>query len=142
VKPSVVSGRAFSLVEALIALTILLVGIIAVVQIFPLLFESSTRATLLTRAALLAQTKANEIQRDDDTSHTLATAIANRTTPTQPVVFPDEPALSYCFSGKSLLYPETDPVNGSPNVARVIVRYSSTYRPSEDVLYELQFYKP
>lgn len=132
----------FSLVEALIAMTILLVGIVAVVRFFPMLFESSSKAALLTRATMLAQAKASEIQRDDDTSHTLATTIAYRATPTAPIVFPEEPALSYSFCGKSLLYPETDTTKGTPNVARVIVRYSSTYRPSEDVIYELQFYKP
>lgn len=132
----------FSLVEALVAMTILLIGVLAVVRFFPMLFEASSRAVLQTRAAMLAQAKANEIMRDDDTSHTLAGAIAALTTPTAPVVSMEEPALSYCFNGRSLLYPPTDPVNGAPNIARVIVRYSSSFRPSEDVIYELQFYKP
>lgn len=134
--------RGFSLLEALIAMTILLLGIVAIVRFFPMLFETSSKVVLQTRAAMLAQAKASEILRDDDTSHTLATTIASLGAPTTPVVFPDEPALSYCFSGKSLLYPENDAQNGTPNVARVIVRYSSTFRPSEDVIYELQFYKP
>lgn len=132
---------AFSLLEALIALTILLAGIVAVVQFFPLLFESSSQSMLRTRAALLAQQKASEIMRDDDSSHTLALAIAARTTPTTPVAWPEEQSLSYCFSGRSLLYPVTDP-RGTPNVARVIIRLSAAYRPSEDVIYELPFYKP
>ena len=136
------STLGFSLVEAIMALTILLIGIVAIVRFFPMLFESSARAMFQTRAALLAQMKASAILRDDDTSHTLALAIANRATPTAPVAFPDEPSLSYCFSGRSLLYPDTDPVNGTPNVARVIVRYSASYRPSEEPIYELQFYKP
>ncbi|MCX7625109.1 MAG: prepilin-type N-terminal cleavage/methylation domain-containing protein [Candidatus Sumerlaeaceae bacterium] len=134
--------RGFSLLEALIAMTILLMGVVAIVRFFPMLFETSSKAVLQTRAAMFAQAKASEIMRDDDTSHTLATTIASLTTPTTPLALPDEPALSYCFCGKSLLYPESDVQYGTPNIARVIIRYSSTFRPSEDVIYELQFYKP
>ncbi len=135
-------NKGFSLVEALIALAILLAGVIALVRFFPMLFESSSRVVLETRAAMLAQSKAQELLRDDDTSFTLARTIANLSTPTAPMPFPEEPALSYCFSGKSLIYPESDPVNGAPQVARVVVRYSASYRPSQDVIYELQFFRP
>lgn len=130
----------FSMLEALIALAILLAGIVATVRFFPTLFASSSESVLLTRAAFLAQQKAAEIMRDDDSSHTLALAIAARTTPTTPIPSADEPALSYCFSGRSLLYRETD-VLGQPNFARVIIKYSPSYRPSEDVIYELPFFK-
>ena len=135
-------SRGFSLLEAIVALTILLGGIVAVVRFFPMLFESTSQAMLQTRAAMLAQRKAQEILRDDDTSSTLARTIAYLNTPTAPVAFPEEPALSYSFSGRSVLYPETDQAHGTPAVARVIVRYSANYRSSQDVIYELQFFKP
>jgi type II secretory pathway pseudopilin PulG len=134
--------KAYSLVEAIVALTILLTGLLVAVRVFPTLLDSSSRAADLTQASLLAQQKAAEILRDDDTSHSLAQAIALRSTPTEPVAWPGDPRFTYSFSGRSLLYSENDPIKGAPNVARVIVRYAKSYRSSEDVLYELRFYEP
>lgn len=134
--------KAYSLVEAIVALTILLAGLLVAVRVFPAVLDSSSRAADLTQASLLAQQKAAEIIRDDDTSHSLARAVALRTTPTEPVLWPGDPRFTYSFSGRSLLFPETDPIRGAPNVARVIVRYAKSYRSNEDVVYELRFYEP
>jgi type II secretory pathway pseudopilin PulG len=131
--------RGFSLLEAIVALAILLAGVIGVVRFFPGAFRASAEAASLTEAAMLAQMKAEEIRRDDDTSGSLVWMIASRATPTDPIPFPQQPNLSYSFSGQSLLYPSSDTPRGDPDVARVIVRYSKDFRPKEDVLYELRF---
>jgi type II secretory pathway pseudopilin PulG len=132
----------YSLLEVLVSLAILLAGVLAIMYFFPRALESRHEAALLTKGALLAQGKAQEIRRDDDTTGTLVAAIEARTEPTIPIVFPDEPELSYAFSGKSVLYQESDSPRGDPNVARVLIIRSS--RPTagvraQDVLYELRF---
>ncbi len=134
--------RAVSLLEAIVALTILLVGIVLILMLFPRFLISAREAELETKAVLLAQMKAEEIRRDDDTSNTLVMAIRNLNTPTAPVTFTQEPDLAYQFSGTTLLYGGETP-EGDAGVARVIIRYSPTFRtstsPNKDVLYELRF---
>jgi len=51
----------FSLIEVMIALTILTVGILAVVGIFPFIFKVNSDAWNTQTASLLAQEKLNEI---------------------------------------------------------------------------------
>ncbi|GEM_PF-1821498 len=51
----------FSLIEVMIALTILTVGILAVVGIFPFIFKANSDAWNTQTASLLAQEKLNEI---------------------------------------------------------------------------------
>ena len=138
----VTNSRGVTLLEAIVSLSILLVGIVLILQLFPRFLISARDAELETKAVLLAQMKAEEIRRDDDTSGTLVNSIRNLTAPTAPVEFVQEPDLAYQFCGTSLLYAGTTPA-GDPNVARVIVRYAPSFRqsssPNKDILYELRF---
>ncbi len=131
-----------TLVEVLISLAILMIGVLAVVFFFPQALQNASRAEYRTKAAVLAQMKAEELRRDDDTTHTLIHSIAQLQSPTELVTFAQEPDLAYQFSGTTILYQGETPA-GDPGVARVIVRYSPSYRvssnPNKDVLYELRF---
>jgi prepilin-type N-terminal cleavage/methylation domain-containing protein len=135
-------SRGLTLIEVLISLAILLIGVLAVVFFFPQTLQSASNAEYRTKATVLAQMKAEEIRRDDDTTHTLIHAIEQLQTPTTPITFSQEPNLAYQFSGRSILYEGETPA-GDPGVARVIVRYSPEYRtssnPNKDILYELRF---
>lgn len=132
----------FTILEAIVSLSILLVGIVLIIVLFPRFLISARDAELETKAVMLAQMKAEEIRRDDDTSSTLVNAIRNLNTPTAPMEFTQEPDLAYQFSGTTLLY-EGETPEGDPGVARVIVRYSPNFRqssnPNKDILYELRF---
>jgi type II secretory pathway pseudopilin PulG len=136
------SRRGFSLLEAIVSLSILLVGIVLILIMFPRFLVAAHDAEMESKAVMLAQMKAEEIRRDDDTSGTLITAIQNLNTPTQPMPFAQDPKLAYQFSGTSILYEGTTPA-GDAGVARVIIRYAPSYRvssnPNRDVLYELRF---
>lgn len=143
ISPATISrARGFSLLEAIVSLSILLVGIVMILLLFPGFLVSAREAELETKAVMLAQMKAEEIRRDDDTSGTLISAIRNLSAPTGPVTFAQEPDLAYQFSGTTLLYKGETP-DGDPGVARVIVRYSPDFRqslsPNKDILYELRF---
>jgi type II secretory pathway pseudopilin PulG len=133
---------AFTLLEALVSLGILMIGILAIVYFYPAALQTAATAEYRTKAAVLAQMKAEEIRRDDDTTGTLITAIENLDVPTEPITFSQEPNLAYQFSGRSILYQGETPA-GDEDVARVIIRYSPSYRvsnnPNRDVLYELRF---
>jgi prepilin-type N-terminal cleavage/methylation domain-containing protein len=135
-------SRGFSLLEVLVSLTILMIGVLSIIFFFSQPLETARKAEYRTKAALYAQMKAEEIRRDDDTSNTLIRTIEMLTAPTDPVTLAQEPNLAYQFSGRTILYPGLSPA-GDPGVARVIVRYSSSYRQStntdKDVLYELRF---
>lgn len=147
--------RGFTLIEVLISLTILFVGILLIIFLFPRTLRESIDAELLTKAALLAQQKAEEIRRDDDQQRTMYFAIARRQRPTVPVPFPEDNRLCYSFSGITRLYNE-QPDIGDPGVARVLVSFNKDYRPSNredrtvfwaaigpelygEVIYELRF---
>jgi Tfp pilus assembly protein PilV len=134
--------RGVSLLEAVVSLSILLVGIVLILIMFPRFLVAAHDAEMQTKAVMLAQMKAEEIRRDDDTSSTLVTAIQNLSAPTPPMEFSQEPDLAYQFSGTSLLYEGTSPA-GDSGVARVIIRYAPSYRvssnPDKDILYELRF---
>ena len=129
----------FSLLEVLISLVILLIGIVAILIYFPNALRANNRAVSLSEAALLAQRKAEEIRRDD--GGTLIGAIENLTTPTAPVLFPQNPNLVYRFASVSLIDPVDDP--GDPRddhgVARIIIQYAEAFRPDGRILYELRF---
>ena len=133
-----------SFIEVLFAMAILLVGVVGIALVFPKAIEAKYQAGDKIRAVLLAQAKAHEIQRDNDTSNTLISSIQNLTVPTAPVVFPEDPNLAYQFCGVSLLDPNDDPAHpdddprDDPSVARVIVRYSANSRV-KGVIYELRF---
>jgi len=138
------SHRAFTLIEVLVSLAILLGGVLPIVWFYSRILRERADAEMLTRGTLLAQMKAEEIRRDDDLFQTMYNAIAAKTTPTTPIEFPIDADLSYSFCGKSLIYvnPETQPPLSDPGVARVIivktVRSSAAIEP-KDVVYELRF---
>lgn len=108
-------NKGFSLLEAIVALTILISGIIVIIFMFPQVLGAARDSELETRAVFLAQRKAEEIRRDDDGVNTLINGIRNLNTPTTPVTFPQDPELAYQFSGRSILYngttPEGDPAS-------------------------------
>jgi len=143
---SVLSNRrrkGFSLVEVLVSLAVLLIGIVAIIFFFPQSLWSARRAEDRTKAAVLAQLKAEEIRRDDDQQNTLIRAIRNLQTPTDAITFAQDPDFAYQFSGRSILYDGEVGPQADPGVARVIIRYSPDFRRStntnKDVLYELRF---
>ncbi|MCX7011088.1 MAG: hypothetical protein NTW86_00735 [Candidatus Sumerlaeota bacterium] len=135
------ASRGYSFLEVLISIVILVSGILAVINFFPMSLKAGQRAELLTQAALLAQQKAEETRRDCDAAGALIDAIRMRATETDPIVAPDDPRLEYSFSGRSVIHPNENP--GDPRddwfVPRVIVRYNPAFRPSADVIYELRF---
>ena len=133
--------KGWSLIEVLVSVAVLLAGVVAIAMYFPISIGAKADAGYLAKAALLAQAKAQEVRRDDDAASTQISDIKASVTPTAPLAFPDEPNLSYQFCGTSLIDPFDDP--GDPRddagVARVIVRFSADFRPSQKVIYELRF---
>jgi Tfp pilus assembly protein PilV len=141
-------SRGYSLLEILVSLAVLLAGIVLIIYVFPQILRSTYNAEYLSKAALLAQLKVEEIRRDDSKDKAMQGAIAALTAPTQFMPFTQEPALSYAFSGETILYRDDNPVTprSDSNVARVIIKYSDSFRKShnlnaadKDVLYELRF---
>lgn len=133
--------RGFTFTETLIALVVLLVGLVALMQVFPPTLRANSEAALKAKAALLAQMKAEEIRRDDNQLGSLVQEIALRTTPSAPVPFAQDNRLAYCYSGRSILRPN-DTIGSAEDdwgVARIIVRYNVDFRPDGKVLYELRF---
>ncbi|MBX7244886.1 MAG: prepilin-type N-terminal cleavage/methylation domain-containing protein [Candidatus Sumerlaeaceae bacterium] len=135
--------RAFTLIEVLVSLAILLAGVVPIFFILPNTFRARQEAEFLTKAAMLAQWKAEEIRRDDDTSGTLLGIIQSRTTPTTPMPFTAESKLSYSFNGRSILYADLppSPLNDA-GVARIIISLTRVGNPQpspRDVIYELRF---
>jgi len=133
--------RGYSLIEVLVSVAILLAGIISIVNFFPLGLRAQYRAGDISRAALLAQMKAEEIRRDCDRAGRMIATIRDLHSPTEPITFPNEPRFAYCFCGISLLNPHNDPSDprSAFGVARVIIMYSKEYRGRNEVLYELRF---
>lgn len=60
IKPDI---KGFTLIEIVISLGILLVGILAILALFPVGFDSATRSADLTKAAIFAQFKIEDIKR-------------------------------------------------------------------------------
>jgi len=133
--------RAYSLLEVLVSVAILLAGIVSIVGFFPMGLRAQARAADVSEAALLAQMKAEEIRRDADRGGRILNTIRNLTTPTEIITFPNEPRMAYCFSGVSLIDQRDDPDDPRDDhgVARVIIMYSMEYRGKNEILYELRF---
>ncbi len=132
------AGRsAFTLVEVLVSMTILLIGIVAIAGFFPARMRQNQRAMDTSTAAYLAQLKAEELRRDNapgGAARDAIRAIKNLTNPTPPVAFGFDQRFAYSFSGVSVQNPDAP-----KRVARVIVRYNQAFRPQQEVLYELAF---
>lgn len=131
-----------SLLEVLVALGILTAGLLTVLAVFPYTLQAQRDAELLTKAAALAQMKVEEIRRDDSVDGALLSEIKTMSDPSEPIVFQNEPRLAYQFCGRTLLYgSEADPADprAQSGVARVIIRYAPSFRPTQDVIYELRF---
>lgn len=135
------SHRGFTLIEVLIALVVLLAGIVTIVQLFPVALRASADAALQGTAVDLAQQKVEEIRRDADFQSALVFAIKNRTTPTTPVTFGQDPRFTYSFCGTSLQDPDDTPGDARDDigVARVLVQFNESFRPDRRVLYEMRF---
>jgi type II secretory pathway pseudopilin PulG len=134
-------GSALSLLEVLVAMTILLAGAVAVVGWLPTTLRQNERSADATTAVYIAQMKAEEIRRDDSFFGGLISAIEAMTTGTLPATFPLDTRFAYSFSGETVLYPDLSPADPrcESGVARVIIRYDRSFRPNGDLLYELRF---
>lgn len=132
---------AYTLVEVLVALVVLLVGIVAIVQLFPVSLQGNKEAELRGAAALLAQQKVDELRRDRDQLDLVLAEIRSRTTPTSQVVWNVDDRLAYSFCGVSTLATADDPADPTddPNVARVVVTLNKAFDPSGRTIYELRF---
>jgi prepilin-type N-terminal cleavage/methylation domain-containing protein len=139
--PSLSRHKGYSLIEVLVSVAILLTGILSIVNLFPMSLRAQHRAADVSRAAFLAQLKAEEIRRDNDRSGNLMNAIRSLTSPTEILTFPCDTRFSYCFCGVSLIDPRDDPDDPRDdyNIPRVIVMYSKEYRGKNEILYELRF---
>ncbi|HUT23903.1 MAG TPA: hypothetical protein VM492_06150 [Sumerlaeia bacterium] len=122
-------------------MTILLAGVVTVVGWLPTTLRQNERSADTTTAVYLAQMKAEEIRRDDSFFGGLVSAIEAMTTETPPATFPLDTRFAYSFSGETALYTDLSPADPrrESGVARVIIRYDRSFRPSGDVLYELRF---
>jgi general secretion pathway protein I len=56
------SKRGFSLLELIIAIAVLAVGLVGVLQIFPIGLRASQRAGMMTKASFLAQNKIEDVK--------------------------------------------------------------------------------
>ena len=55
-------NRGFSLLELIIAIAVLAIGLVGVLQIFPIGLRASQRAGMMTKAAFLAQNKIEDVK--------------------------------------------------------------------------------
>ena len=142
--------RAFTLVEVLVGLSIMTVGILGIMAVFPFTLRAREQAELRTIGAWAALMKIEEVRRDNDTGGKLLTGIENLSEPTEPVVFAFDQRLAYRFSSTTILYEQLDPSTGlpiddpsdprdDPGVARVIIQESPAFRPNPRILDEYRF---
>lgn len=133
--------RGFTLVEVLVAMALLLAGIVAIVQLFPVSLQANTEAILKGNATLLAHQKVQELRTDADRQALVIEEIRDRNGLTDPIVWPVDPRMTYSYAGESELAVGDTP--GDPrddsNVPRVVVRLAPDFDPEEPVLYEMRF---
>ena len=131
----------WSLIEVLVSLGVLLAGIVGIALYFPSTMETRAEAGYIAEAIMLANRKAQEARRDNDSAGRLINAIKAQGSPTVPIRFPEQPNLTYQFQNFSAVDTIDDP--GDPRddigVARVVIRYATEFRPTADFLYELRF---
>lgn len=135
------SRGGYSLVEVLVSMAVLLIGLLALLNVFPQALKANATASIRAQASLLAQRKAEELRRDRTRFLPFIADVRGLTVPTDPVTFGEDSRLAYQFAGVSLLDPTDDASDPRDDigVARVIVRYAASYRPTQDVIYELRF---
>lgn len=135
------ASRGFTLVEVVVAMTILLGGIVGMAQFFPTALSQNRHSADVTSAAYLAQMKGEEVRRNDiyyaldtpaGTTPTIA-QISQLAIPSTSTVFVEDDRFAYVYSGRSLM----EIVNADSYNAFIIVQYNSEYRPDEEMLFEL-----
>lgn len=131
--------RGLSLIEVLVALSILTVGMLTVLALVPSTLRANERAELSSLAAAFAVMKVEEIRRDADAAGTLISSIEGLSSPTGLVVFPLEPRLAYQYHSESLLYTAFGDPRAASGVARVIVSEAPSYSPDPAILAEIRF---
>lgn len=131
---SIASREGFTLMEVLVAMTILLTGILAVAAFFPRVLDANARSADQSIAAFLAQMKAEEIRRDY--TDTAVDAIKLLSTPTDPVTFGHDQRFAYRLNGETVLYANDPSV--TTGVARVLIVYPDS---PDQPIYELAFDK-
>lgn len=132
--------RAFTLIEVLVALALLLGGIVAIVQLFPTSLKANADAELKGNAAILAQLKVEEFFRDYDSGTEIydggsgilslgaqdpSSLVAN--------VWPIDPRLTYSYAS------EPAQGGGASNVGYIIVRLAPDFNPAQPVIFQLAF---
>jgi type II secretory pathway pseudopilin PulG len=139
--PSLLVRRGYTVLEVLVSMMILITGIMAIIGFFPMQLRQNRYSMDVTTAVYLAQMKAEEIRRDNDRFGFLIRNIRGLRTPTSPLRFGQDPRFAYQLCGVSLVDTVNDPGDprDDPNVARVIVRYDTSYRKDAEILYELRF---
>ncbi len=135
------ADRAFSLLEVLISMVVLLIGLVAILNFFPQSLRANASAAIKAEAALIAQSRAEALRRDRTFAQDLVARVRSLGPPTPPIACPENPRLTYSYCGVSLLDPVDSPEDPADDfgVPRVIIRYAESWRPSQDVIYELRF---
>lgn len=134
--PNHKTRRAMTIVEIVVAMAVLLTGIVAILTYWPNNLRQNQRISDQNIAAYLAQMKAEEIRKDNSGAVTLIEEIQAMRVPSPPLTFPHDRRFAYSISGVSLLEP-----GQAVGIARIIVRYSRSFRPRQEILFELAFDK-
>ncbi len=122
-------------------MVVLAIGVAGVLQFFPPSIRANSDAALRGKAVLLAQKKIEEIRRDDTAGGDYIDTIRNLPNPTNQITFAEDPRLVYQFSSYSFRDPSGssgDP-EFDPNVPRIIVSFSPSFRDSDEVICEIRF---
>lgn len=132
--------RGFTLIEVLVALALLLGGIVAIVQLFPVSLNANLDAELKGNAAVLAQLKVQEFVRDYDEQLEIYQAPggilamgAQDPNNLETWTWEVDPRLTYSYASESATG------EGPSGVGYVIVRLAPSLDPDQRVIYELPF---
>lgn len=117
--------RAFTLLEVLMGLSLLTMGILGILWLYPWTLRANQTAELRTAAGGLAMMKVEELRRDDTvTSVSLTDTLLTVDTPTTPLVWPLDERLAYSFASDVVTI-SSGTETTSQTVAKVIV-YDAT----------------